>query len=92
MKDAYIEISYSPISSEAPMILHKGARCYARSLKQTFRSSNHMYSSQTREDPYTIPAFPLTARSSSLRPQHKQRIKAKVYIVEQDEIYSEQAV
>ncbi|GCE09624.1 hypothetical protein [Dictyobacter aurantiacus] len=61
---------------ESLTILHKGARCYTRSLKKAFHGLIHPQSHTRIDQSAGI------ARTSLLHPAQQQRLKSKIYVVD----------
>lgn len=67
---------------ESLTILHKGARCYTRSLKKAFHGLIHPQSNAKIDQPVNINSYRSIARTSLLHPSEQQRLKSKIYVVD----------
>ncbi|GCE22776.1 hypothetical protein [Dictyobacter kobayashii] len=63
-------------------ILHKGARCYARSLKQAFHGLIHPQSNVVIEQQPDVVQYRSIARTSLLDPAQQKRLKSRIYVVD----------
>ncbi|GER90946.1 hypothetical protein KDW_51080 [Dictyobacter vulcani] len=82
MKDTLSGFLTLDTQDEPLIVLHKGARCYAQSLKKAFHGLIHSSQTPTIEERHTDPHLSSIARTSLLPPLQKKRLKSKIYIVD----------
>lgn len=82
MKDTLQGLLTLEEQPESLTILHKGARCYARSLKKAFHGLIHPQLNAEIDQPASITSYRSIARTSLLHPAQQQRLKSKIYIVD----------
>ncbi|GLV53767.1 hypothetical protein KDH_06180 [Dictyobacter sp. S3.2.2.5] len=82
MKDTLQGLWTLEEQSETLTILHKGARCYTRSLKKAFHGLIHPQSHTKIDQPADIVSYRSIARTSLLHPAQQQRLKSKIYVVD----------